>query len=267
MKDRSDLPPEKNNLKNAGGKISSGITRFTFFLVRLVIVTIFVFALLGTISYLTIFYFISGTEVKAPSIIGKSAEQAIEILANNNLSLCFERKEYNEIVKKDVILSQYPSAGMKVKASAKIKVVLSNGPEMASVPDVRENDRRKAGITLRRADLKVGIVTRLFDEDFEKESVITQDPPPETKVPRGYKVSLLVSLGKEILPVSMPNLISQTLPETQSLVASMNLSIKTIAQRSDKNIVAGRVAGQEPVSGVTVTPETPIKIILSTGAK
>lgn len=260
-----EAPAASDDDRPTPSEVASTLRRFVFFLIRLVIVTIIVFFFLATISDVTIRHFISGTEVVAPSIIGYTVEEAVQSLSQYDLSIKESGRDFNEIVKKGTIISQYPEAGTKVKVGTPIKVVISDGPEMVVIPDVRGETYLKAGIEIRSKDLQVEHTTYIYDPQIEKDAVIAQDPPPQAKAPRFYKVGLLVSLGKEPQTLSMPGLLSLTLPEARHLLALMNLSIGSTSLKAETRVGANIIVGQQPTAGTTVNPETPITIIVSSG--
>lgn len=244
-------------------RIPPALKRFMFFLLRLMIVTVLAFALLATISYVTISHFITGKVIPAPNVINYTVDEALQSLSRQNLSLLEQAREFNEIVEKGKIISQYPEPGTKVKVRTAVKVVLSDGPEMVAVPDVRGENYREAGIVIREKILKVGSIAYLNHDKIEKDVVIAQEPPPNAKVLRGARVNLLISLGRGSLPVTLPNLTSLTIPEATQLLASINLSITTMELSADSAFGAGLIAAQEPRAGTTVDSETPVKIIVS----
>jgi len=238
---------------------------FVGFLFRLAIVVILVFILLTTISYLTIRHFISAEEVVVPNLVSTSPSEALERLHALNLSLKLDKKEYSEIVREGDIISQFPFPGTHAKVGADVKVVLSKGPTLIQVPDLRGESYLNAGVKLRALDLQVGKTSSLYNNEVKKGNVITQDPLPQSAAPRKYAVNLLVSNGPLPRKFPMPGLVNSTLKEAQPLLARLDLTIDQITEKEQPGVEKGIILAQSPPAGTIVSNETKISVVIASG--
>jgi serine/threonine-protein kinase len=93
-------------------------------------------------------------------------------------------------------------------------------------------------------------------------TVIWQDPPPETIVPRGGLVRLTVSAGPETIPV--PDLVGLDVGLARTVLVQAGfrtIDADTVAAPSDP----GTVVASRPAAGATRLPDDPITLVISRG--
>jgi beta-lactam-binding protein with PASTA domain len=251
--------------QDSGSQHVSRFRSFLGFLFRLAVTVIVVFIVLTTISYLTIRHFISGEEVVVPNLVGMAPGEALERLQSLNLSIKLDKREYSEIVREGDIISQYPFPGTPAKAGAHVKVVLSKGPTLIHVPDLRGESYLNAGVKLRAIDLQVGNTSYLYSPEVKKGNVISQDPLPQSGVPRNYAVNLLVSNGPRPRLFLMPSLVNSTLKEAQSLLAKLDLTISQVSEKEQHGVQKGIILSQSPPAGTAVSNDTKIRLVVASG--
>ncbi|GAF69066.1 unnamed protein product [marine sediment metagenome] len=200
-----------------------------------------------------------------PNLVGISPNEALEKLRPHNLSLKLDQKEYSEIVREGDIISQYPFPGTRAKAGAAVKAILSKGPTLIQVPDLRGERYLNAGVKLRALDLQVGKTSYLYNDEVKKGHVITHDPLPQSGVPRKYAVNLLVSSGPPPRTFPMPDLVNSTLKEAQSLLAKLNLTIDQITEKEQPGAEKGIILAHSPPQGTPVSNETKISVVIASG--
>jgi serine/threonine-protein kinase len=94
-------------------------------------------------------------------------------------------------------------------------------------------------------------------------TVIWQDPPPETIVPRGGLVRLTVSAGPEVIPV--PDLVGLEVGLARTVLAQAGfrtVAADTVAAPSEP----GTVVASRPAAGATRMPDDPITLVVSRGS-
>ena len=80
----------------------------------------------GIVSALTAMRFaIRGREVEVPPLVGKTADQAKEILGHNGLVLKVSSSRFSAEVPEGHILDQIPPSGTRLKVNRTVKVLLS----------------------------------------------------------------------------------------------------------------------------------------------
>jgi|GEM_PF-559760 len=241
-----------------------GCFRFLAFCIRMCITLALVFALLSLISYFVIKRFVKVPEKPVPNIVGLSPGEALSLLSEENFTLSFEKYEYSRFLKEGRIVSQYPRGGVYAKIGTPVRVVLSKGFPLASVPDVRGDTEVAAGIKIRSAKLTVGSVCRIHHARVKKDSVISQDPPPRTGAPSQYPVKLLVSLGREKKKFLMPRLLELPLSRAREILNAQGISISEI--RSAKaSLPRDLVINQSPAPGSTIDLMQKIILTIASG--
>ena len=117
---------------------------------------LFVLASVAFLSALTAMRFaIQGREVAMPDVVGKRAVEAQQVLQGRGVGLRIEDHIYSP-QPVDSVVRQSPPAGMRVKIGQFAHVVLSLGPQKATIPRLEERSLRAARIDLLRGGLQVG---------------------------------------------------------------------------------------------------------------
>src|SRR5438094_5440645 len=96
-----------------------------------------ILAVAGIVSALTAMRFaIRGREVEVPPLAGKTADQAKEILTRSGLVLKPASSRFSSAVPEGHILDQIPPPGTRLKVNRTVKVLLSLGERLFSVPNL-----------------------------------------------------------------------------------------------------------------------------------
>ncbi len=144
-----------------------------------------------------------GKEVKVPVVTGLQFDVARKRCRELNLYIQEIDRQYNDEFKKNTIITQKPEGNASSKIGRVIEVVVSEGPELVSVPSLVNMTRKEARLTLNNMGLAINkkIQTR-YSEDVDNGHIIFTLPSSESMVPKGTEVTLFISLGK--LPDSSP---------------------------------------------------------------
>lgn len=255
------MKKEKHTEKAEKKQGCGSLILFSF---RMLLTVLISFLILSTVSYFVIRQFIVVSEKPVPNVVGLSPEQAVRQLTSEKFSMVFDKYEYSTVLKEGRIISQYPFGGEKAKIGSPVRIVLSKGSPLITVPDVRGDTPVGAGIKIRAAELAVGEVVHVHHEHVKKDAVISQDPPPRTGAPKGRKVSLLVSDGPEERTFLMPELLELSLAEARTKIEKSDFiitDVKMIESQSPRNIVTG----QNPRPGWLVKKGGGISLTVSKG--
>jgi len=107
---------------------------------------VFILASVAFLSALTAMRFaIQGREVSVPDVVGKNAVEAQQMLQGRGLVIKVEDRLYNPLPV-DVVVRQTPPPGMKVKIGQEAHVVISLGPQQATIPALTDRSVRAARI-------------------------------------------------------------------------------------------------------------------------
>jgi beta-lactam-binding protein with PASTA domain len=262
---QEDLIAEDKEQPRPKKRRRSRTLSFFRFLFQLAVTTVFVFALLAGVGYFTLRHFIARKEVQVPNLAGLTLEEALPRLKSFDLALTLEKKEYSDATGKGEILAQYPYPGTRTKVGNAVKVILSEGTTLVEVPNVKGETFVRAGIRLRAADLQVGNVARVENRDVPRDSVIAEDPPAGSGVPRKQPVNLLLSEGESLKEFLMPNLVQATLKEAQAIIAKLGISIEKIEEVDSPGAEKGAILAQKPPAGETIRSDTKIALTVASG--
>jgi serine/threonine-protein kinase len=135
-------------------------------------------------------------QVRMPDIVGLEEGTARSVLADVGLSLVIAGEAPHPTWPAFTIIEQSIPAGTGINQGTSVNVILSQGPPLLEVPDVRGKNYDEAEQLLTSLDL---VSQKVEDWSVEAPgSVILQDPPPGSLVANRTLVTLLVSSGSRV---------------------------------------------------------------------
>ncbi|MEA1962516.1 MAG: protein kinase [Bacillota bacterium] len=206
-----------------------------------------------------------GDEVAVPNVEEMNIKEANETLSDLGLVMTVIGEESSDEIEKDFIISQDPSAERNVKAGREIKVIISKGSELITVPNIRGIDIQEAAVRLRNKDLELGKTDKIFDAKYKEGLVISQDPYANTEVKPGVSVDVMVSKGERPERVKMPGLVGRTLEDANKLLNESNIILAGVTKEESIAFFENQVSSQDVASGVLVEEGSSVRIVLSTG--
>lgn len=126
--------------------------------------------------------------ISVPDLLGKLLNEATVELEQLGLQVDKSR-EYSEDVEKDRIIRQSPQPGTEIKKGVTVSLVVSRGPEMVKVPEVRESAEPEAIESITKAGLSPDVQ---YIKGGEKGKVVEQYPAAGTEVKKGSSVTIYV---------------------------------------------------------------------------
>lgn len=184
------------------------------------------FILLGLIfGYLTFEVLSFSRTVEVPDLYGKSSVEASKLLKERGLYLNIEGEDYDPTMLTGHILKQDVPANKKVKEGRGIKIIVSKGPRVQSIPMLVNETLSNAESLLLQKGLKIAKVIRLHSDTVEKDRIIAQKPEPTGKV--SDYITVLVSLGPHELIYYCPDFKGMPVEKAKELIERLNLKIET----------------------------------------
>ena len=221
---------------------------------------LFILSSVAFLSALTAMRFaIQGREVAIPDVVGKSAVQARQILQGRRVGMKVEDRIYNSLPV-DTVVRQSPPPNMRVKTGQYAHVVLSLGPQKATIPELKDRSVRAAQVELLRGAMQLGEVSSVYLPGSVPDTVTQQDPAPGTTDITSPHVNLLVALGPRPPAFVMPELAGLPVGEAQARLGAAGLKVSKLTPESVAGLSSGTVAGQTPPRGQRVDPGTPIEL-------
>ena len=185
---------------------------------------------------------------QVPAVAGLTREQALSQIEQAGFTA--EVTEDFDAAEKGVVARIDPPAEAELRKGETVAVVVSKGPEMLPVPDVRGQPLDAAQATLEEAGF-ASAPTEVFSEDVEKGAVAGQTPVEGTAA-RGSSVELQVSKGPERILV--PDVDGQPREEAEAALEALGLKVSVRAIPGPGIVRSTRPGAGEPVKrGSTVT--------------
>ena len=139
-----------------------------------------------------------------------------------------------------------------------VKLAVSSGPPMVTVPDVSQLDLELAHDVLQAAGLKVGVLDTIHgSEDFG--TVLTVTPAAGSTAKLGLLIDLSISRGPAT--VRVPDLSGLPLDVARGRLVALGLRVGTLTHRTDGK--PGSVLGQSPASGEMMTRGSAVSLTIS----
>ena len=198
---------------------------------------IFAFILLGLVfGFLTFKLLSFSRTVQMPELQGKSLVEANRLLTDIGLYIKIEGEDYDAAIPQGNIIKQDIPAGNNVKERRGIKVVISKGPRVSSVPMIVNDTITNAETTLLQKGLKIGKVITVHSDIVEKDKIISQKPEPNEQV--SDVVTVLVSQGPYDRIYLCPDFKHMPLEQANILIKKLNL--KAVIEGSGEMIESQR---------------------------
>jgi serine/threonine-protein kinase len=246
------------------------------------IVYIFLFALgLALSVYLSLVFFqwyLEGGTVVLPDFRNQDLVEVINNSARLGLQVEVKRLEYDPQLPYNLVTQQDPPPGSQVKKNSRVWLVVNGGGTVATqssstsqgvsvVPDVREKKLEEVEEILRASGLQLGRVVEASHDRIPQGYVISQNPPPQSKVSQGEKINLLVSKGNESLGeravVKVPDLVGLKFEEARMLLTQEGLGVGAVEEVPVGERRSGIVLDQDPAPGEEVEAGQTINLRVS----
>ncbi|WP_082704957.1 Stk1 family PASTA domain-containing Ser/Thr kinase [Winkia neuii] len=210
-----------------------------------------------------VWYFVygPGRHVTVPDVVGLQAQTAEKLVQDAELTLD-KKLEYSDTVPKGIVVSSSPSAKKKVKLHTKIRLVVSKGVHMVSLPDVVGMDKEQALATLRKAPLSIGKVSEEYSDSIPKNKVVSTTPTAPQSLRHHTKIALVVSKGRE--PVKIPDLTGKTASEANKIAADLGLRA-TVTEEYSNEVEKDKIIRQDPKGPTDGFRRDPISYVISLG--
>ncbi|MBQ6868803.1 MAG: PASTA domain-containing protein, partial [Clostridia bacterium] len=199
--------------------------------------------------------------LKAPDLIGEEYNKIIELEEYDKFNIVEGESMYHDTVPAGCIIDQTPKAGRTVDDNEVITVIISRGTKNSTLPDYTGKEYRQVEIDLG----KLGVEYREeweFNEEVEKNCVISTTPGVGTSIEDDLTVVLLISKGKELKEVTMPDLKNYSQEDAVAELKKLNLGIGEI-KRVDSKEQDGVVIFQSIPAKSKVLEETVVDLQIS----
>ena len=171
-------------------------------------------------------------------------------------------EEYNSENPAGIIIEQEKAEGRIVKIGDVIKVVVSKGTRMVTVPDVVNFHYNSANAALIGENLKC-LRIEVESDDIAAGYVVKTDPVAYSTIEEGSTVKVYVSIGPSTEDTVVPYVVGYSVTEAEAMLTDAFLVTKI--QYTESSEPADTVISQNIAEGDIVTRNTTVTIYVSDG--
>ena len=176
-------------------------------------------------------------------------------------------RSISEQFPKGVVMGQQPTAGTRVRQGRQVSMIVSEGVNIFTMPDLRFQSLQRGELTtLSRLKLELGKTTLVANDDVPFNFVVGQDPPPLSSVREGTTVSFTLSKGPPT-SVKVPNFVNMDLDQAraEATKAKVHLGQVVWTPFGPLGPPRGVVVRQLPGPGILNDPFAPVSLQVSAG--
>lgn len=217
----------------------------------------YVVAVVGgfVLAYLIVAFFIfpAGViprDVKVPNVVGLDYADAANRLEQAGFKAEPGETRFHATAPKMAVLEQTPPAGSTDLVGATVRLDVSGGQRMGTIPNVVGMTRAEAERTLENSGFDLGDVQDQPSEQPRGEVIATR-PAAGSQAPMPSSIGLVISAGPTV--VITPDVVGRNFASAKLLLEQVGLAVGDVrgengAQPSD----AGTVMSQSPAAGSQV---------------
>lgn len=203
-------------------------------------------------------------DVEVPQLVGNKYETVRTTEAYQGVfTIEVISTEFNKDYEKGVIYDQNPKAGRKVKSGTKIKVKVSGGQKMITLPSYISQEENEVYAKLKELGLHYETV-EVYHDDVPAGYVVITEPGKGGQVAEGDTVIVKVSKGAENKMIDAPDLTGLSLEDAKLVLEANKLQLGTVSHEpSDKP--EDVVISQDPMEGQEIQQGGKVNLVVSYG--
>ena len=125
---------------------------------------------------------------------------------------------------------------------------------------LQEEEAREKAI---ERGLELHVIDRVSNEEFNAGEVISQSVDPDFKVIKGFRIDVVISEGKNLIPV--PSFKNLSFSDAEREITNAGLKLGSSNYENSDDIPIDVVIDQDPKAGDSVEPNTRINLTISKG--
>ncbi|WP_244415338.1 Stk1 family PASTA domain-containing Ser/Thr kinase [Streptomyces hygroscopicus] len=208
-----------------------------------------------------VWYINFGQFTTVPPVLDMTQAKAEKTLRDDGLGVKVVRG-FSSNVERGHVMKTDPANGKQIRGTGTVTLTISRGPEIVDVPDLSGTPVADAKRKLRDRGLVPGTVTREFNEEVAKGSVIRTDPAGGSKRRPDTAVGLTVSRGTAI---DVPGVLGSDRTDAVSTLRAAGFQVRFADQPVFSAQDKGTVARQTPAEGGKLGKGDTVTLTLSKG--
>lgn len=203
---------------------------------------------------------------QVPDVRGMSETEAQKELEDAGFKVT-SSFQYDDSVASGSVISTTPSAGTKAEKGSTVTMLVSQGTDKKTVPDVRGMADATAQSTIKNYGFNVGTVTYDYSDSVEKGMVISQTVTPGGKAAAGTTISITVSNGpKPEEKIDIQSFVGQQESALKGWASQNGLYTNVSDSQYSSSYAKGCIISMSPSSG-NISKGGTISYVVSLGAK
>lgn len=194
-----------------------------------------------------------GATTVVPKVATLQLTDAQDALAANHL-VGSVTEVFDETVPKGQVISSAPAAGASLHRGDTVALTTSKGQERYAAPALVKTKAADAKAVLAGVNLALGTSTPAYDETIPEGSIVSQDPPAGTAMKRGAPVSIVVSKGREPIPIA--DWRGKPMADAVAALTKAGLKVTQGTPANSDTVAKGNVLEQSPVKGTLFKGDT-----------
>jgi beta-lactam-binding protein with PASTA domain len=158
-----------------------------------------------------------------------------------------------------VVFDETPPHGSMVDRGSRVTILVSTGPGIAQVPDVKGLTSAEAVQRLTKAGFKPSVQSQ-SSATVSAGKVISTEPSADTEAQAGSPVAVLVSTGPA--QVRVPEVTGQSEAEAKASLRAAGLEPGTVTKQEAAGAAAGTVLSQSPAAGSSVNSGQQVSLVV-----
>lgn len=247
---------DRNNLKNDSKRPKKAMKKWK----KVAIISGVAFVVLAIlIAFLVTLT--EGEKKLVPNVMGMEEQAAKDKIVGAGFKYQIEAVASDK-VEEGKVADQNPKGGNSVSLKTVIKLKVSRGKDAVAVPNVVGKGETEGTKELEKANFKV-TSEGAFNETVEAGKIISQNPTGGVKAKPGSEVKIVVSKGKEIKTVTVPNVVGQTLDAGQNSLVNSGLTVGSVTNQESADFLPGQIMSQDVAPGSVVNEKTAVNIVVA----
>jgi eukaryotic-like serine/threonine-protein kinase len=189
-----------------------------------------------------------------PQVNGLTLTQAEQQITQAGLKYTVQ-KQPSATVPKNIVISTTPPNGNVVPAGSQVVLVVSTGPKMVTVPNVKHDTVSEAVSVLKAAGFQVS-QQPASNTTAPPNTVVSQDPKGHTKAKFGSTVTIFVAPGGSIVP----DVVGDNYQVALGKLSNAGFTNISVANVVNPQVPDGTVVGQSPRAGLREPTGTQITL-------
>ena len=197
------------------------------------------------------------------NVKGKQLEYAMNILKSEGHKGIVSDTLFSSAFKPGIVIDQYPSTNMKVKAGRTVRLTIVNSEKSVIVPDLIGRSERSAELDIRQVGLEIDTTYREYNSDVPAGNVTWQYPKGGDMLSRGMGVHLTISLGVPPNFFQAPNVFGLSKKKAIIEIEKAGFFLGKVYYRQNEDLIPYTVLDQSLKPGTVLEESVIIDLTIS----